>query len=105
MGGGAEGGGGLLVGGSDRNTNKAIISILQRQCVLAPSHTCAHPHTQLILCNLILLLGVWGVHVHVRRLPGISFTIVLPGYNVFKQLSSRHPGGENKGGLRGGGGH
>lgn len=27
-----------------------------------------------------------------RRLPGISLAVVLPGYNVFKKLSSCHPG-------------
>lgn len=31
---------------------------------------------------------------HVRRLPGISLTVVLPGYNVFKQLPPCHPGRE-----------
>ncbi len=29
---------------------------------------------------------------YMGRLPGISLTVVLPGYNVFKQLSSCHPG-------------
>lgn len=35
---------------------------------------------------------------HVRLLPGISLTVVLPGYNVFKQFSSGHPGRERAGG-------
>lgn len=29
---------------------------------------------------------------HERRLPGISLAVVLPGYNVFKQLPPCHPG-------------
>ena len=86
----------LLTGGGafgDKNTSKPITSTAV--CLCVPAHeTTVRTH---------MFKGIRDVRVcSYVLLPGISLTVVLPGYNVFKQLSSCHPGrGEGRqGGMK-----
>lgn len=81
------------IGGAfaDKNMNRPIISTTE----------CVYAHRMRMrfhVLSWIMLYIYRGVCAHVcfsyiwRYLPGISFTVVLPGYNIFKKLSSCHPG-------------
>lgn len=36
-------------------------------------------------------ISVRGTFIDVYFLPGVSFTVIFSGYNIFKQLSARYP--------------
>lgn len=58
-----------------------MIAMLSRVCLLESMWGCRGVCVCVCVC--------WGTWV----LPGISFTVVLPGYDVLKQLSACHPAG------------